>query len=741
MNPSKVGSQGPIDPNKFSSDLSIAEEFRVKKAAQKNRDIPSAASLQVELPKLVEKVIEIVDYNQTPMGPDQVIAEEIEQQTKILEVLADPKRKSVKAIVKERMNTELDKLVAKEKKIETVEDGLREALTAVQLPTEILHTAGTEPYAYAVDLLPMAENHKAAINKIVMPVEITRTILQGVELIGDGAALIVQAEHYLQSKILLTEKKIQLRQNPADENLKLSVFKLRNYVSAQWEALKDKIVNFSSSFATVSLKTTDFILGALEAIAPLTKAAVGWAITLLDVLAESITLWRAQKAKTTHEAWMTQIAKDQRTFQQAEELLSRRRERMILNKAEKLTFPELKATLNEKGIDFDAQKIVNFDDFKARLGDQAFKKDVMERFIDAEDEKEDTINVMTRNSVQALSEAKVKNEKKFFNFKLNKSKIALTLACLSSALAITLEILALVGVIAASASMLAVPGLGFFVLGLGLTGIGLYFFYKHKPNLFKCFIRGVNLRLAFFHLPAKIRVLQLSLKRADIKSKEITSVKYELLKGLIEKQKTLTLTAYPKELQKLLEKLHKATARKVEDFEQLGLKEQLQKFEAELENRKISHRKKIEAAEARRDELIKKVDAWTGENGRLTKLQNQLKEAGNKDFAIANNLLTTAQGQELNIPMVIIEKILYPGSKFEFDEETLKILKDKMNIDIAQISHLIKKEQGNDLMEKNRELMIDKLKEFFKMDDDELLAFMRERLAEKQLNLPHGKVA
>ncbi len=714
--------QPSIDPVQAPPPKKEQEGIQIKKTSQKEEAIPSVINGKVDLPQLPNvNSIKVMDEELSDEFQD--IVEEIEEQLDDLEDSMKPNHKPVRRIANERMHKELNKLEAKKLESGIFEDGAENLIGILQLPTEALHNVVSEPYDYAVEPF-LSHNHpaKGRISQFINPVETARTFLQGVELIGNGAALIIQTAHFHEAKNLLETKEIQLKNKPGDENLRKYVTKLRSYLSFQWETLKEKIVNFASSFATVGLKTTSFVIDIVGGVVPFAKSGVGWGISMLDVMSESISLWRDQKAKTTHEAWMTHIASDQRTLHQAQELLAQRQERMILRKAQKMTFTDLKAAFKGIEIDFADKNINSFEDFKALISQPEMRREIARKFLNETDQKEDTINVMTRNGIQALAEAKARNEKKFYDFNLIKSKLGLTLACISTALTIVLEVLAMVGVIAVAASTLALPGLGFFLMGLTLTGIGLFFFYKHKPNLFKAFIRGVNFRLAFLHIPSKIRSLQLSRNKEEIAFLERASARNEQLLGLLEKQNTLDRAQIPPSLRKVLDKFHRETEKKVEKFQHLDEKVKLQKITEGLKHKNAEYKKKLDLVKEREKELLEKVNFWTGKEGKVTKLQNQLTEAGNKDFALANRLITTAQKKEMNIPLVLVENILDPQLDFEFDEDTIRVLNEKMGIDIKQIPQQLGKVDKEKLMEN--------LKEFFKMDDAELLTYMKHHLTE-----------
>jgi hypothetical protein len=718
INPTS-GPQGPsLDP----TSVPIAQqEIHVSKTTQKT-DIPPVASESIKLHPSSQEFSIKIETN--PTAIDQAV-KDIEKDITTLKKTLD-----------EEFATEISQ------KAKILQDNLK-IVEGIQIPTEIMHVGLTEPYDYIEPLLPIPEDAKTHLGRFVMGVEVTRTALQTVGLVGDGTALILQGIHYQQTKKLLKIKDQEFSENPENIELKNTIDRLKHYLRILWEDIKNKIIDFASGFVSVSLKTASFVMSVYETIAPLLKGGVQWAISLLDIIAEAIALWRAKKAKTTHENWMVHIAQDQKTLPEAEKLLIARQKRMIIKKIDKMEVQELQKKLEEKKIDFQGK---NFDVLKFKQqfknlieNDSEFLREVSNKFIEPDDEHEDTINVMTRQGIRSLADEKARNEEKFFVFKLTKSQIALTLACLSTAATIILEVLAITGVVALSASALAIPGLGFFALGLILAGIGLYFFYKYKPNLFKCFVQGVNLRLALFQIPAKIRALQLSIKTTKLAELQTTNASYEQLQGLLVKEQTLKNMNCPKNCQKILEQLGKEIAKKKDRLESHGITEQELLLE-QLQLKQKENKKQIFEVEKQKEEAQKKVDAWTGEKGTLTILQNRLKEAGTKDFALANGLLEIpkdpqAKKEEMNVPLNIVKKILVNGKEIDpdFDEETIKIFKEKMNIDINQL----RIEVGS----MDKEKLMSKLKEFFKMDDSELLTYMKARLNEKEIALSGKAVA
>ncbi len=715
-------SQVPYVQGIHEGSLDQLDVANIKGTHLKEKEIPAVASQQRELPPTFNEPIKVEKVDESLSN--QQMEEEVQNTEELIrqaQKLHDVPPKSAKEMTKEakaKIRKELEYLKKQ------IQGPAEKIIKGLQVPPDLIHDFLIEPYGYFAEPFPFfTKEMKDTVATIMAPAIWTRDILQGIAFIGDGSALTFQSLFYHEVKKFLQKEKKHLAKNPEDKRLKLTVAKLEKYLSIQGEILKDKIVNFSSSFATIAIKGTNYVIGAMKDVAPLIKSGGGWAISFLDVITESVTLWRAHTAKTTHKSWMEEVAKDQRSKNDAFELLEKRKQRQdqrIQEKIKDLTFEELKEVLEEKGIDFQERKFTSLEDFKALLADKDFRKEIEEKFLG----DEDAINVMTRNAMQALAEVKVKNEKKFFNFKLNASKLNLSLACLSTAVAITLEILAIAGVIAAAGSTLAVPGLGFFVLGIAIAAIGLYFFYKHKPNLFKCYVQGVNLRLAFFQIPTQIRNLQLIKKTAEVKKLTHTCSRYHELRGELEKKENLEKILNNKKYHRILEKFHKETLKKIHDYQDEN--EKVQKLLDKIKAREEKLNRRLEAQSKRQQVLEKKVESWIGEDGIVTKLQNRINEAGNRDFAVANRLITLARKNEngeavkINIPLVIVEKFF--EHHFDLDEETLKILQEKMGIKIRDIilDGKIDKEK-----------LVKQLAIFFKMDDTELLSFMKQQLHNK----------
>lgn len=605
------------------------------------------------------------------------------------------------------LHSAFDALKIKNNKREAIHESVGAIVSNIQIPTEIFYTSVTEPYSYIEPFLRKTGNLKTLIDKVIFPFETTRTILQVVELIGCGAALIFHASHYKEAKTLLNEKKLHFQINNSAEQ-KILIEKLQRFLLAEWEMIKERILDFSYSFIFISLKLTNLVLETIQKVALIARNVISWSyFYLLDILSALISLWRAHQAKTTYHMWMEQVAKDQRSFQQAETLLAKRQERMILQKTKSLTMQELIKLLEENGIDFLKEKLISKEDFERELSDPIFRNKISKKCLNSEDEKLDCLNVLTRNATQVLAETKGKNEANFFNFKLVHAKISLILSCVSASSAIILEALTLAGIIVGSSTLIAIPCLIFFVLGWALAGLSLYFFYKNRPNLFKCYLRGVNLRLSLLQIPAKIRSLQLERKKEEIVKLQIKSVRYHQLQGLLNQKETLEVANYPIELQKMLRELQK----KINDKIGVADKDRLQKLQNELRNKKEYLKRKLTILLKKEDGLRVKVNEWIGKEGIITKLQDQLSIAGNKDFGKTNRLLTTVKNEELNIPLLIAN-----SSEICFDEETIKVLKKKMAIEQCE---------SNGKLDKNK--LMDQIRDFLKMDDSELLEFIKQK--------------
>ncbi|BBI17718.1 hypothetical protein [Neochlamydia sp. S13] len=732
MQPPLIRSQQALKSSSLPTTVPLADEPQVSRTDKHNSAIPSSSIERIEPSDftLVINRVEVLNEEEPFRAEPEVIIAQVEQELENVETLLLLESEPITTFAEQENVYALDSFIKKTEKRKKIEGHLGNAYKATQWAPDKLHKLALEPYGHIAPVIGIPPKLGEIVGNVILPVSIIRTVLRGVEIIGKGAVLIVQGLQYQQAKKLLKQKVEEFKHHPQDEKLKDSISILRKFISAQKRELKNKVINFTLSASFIAAKSTSLVLSALKLAIPAGKTALGWTLSFLDITMKTIGVWQAQKARATHEIWMLELTKDPRTFQQAQDLLAKREERLILRKFQTFSFEEIKDNLEEKGMECETQGIIDKETFEKKITEPSFRAFLLQNFIEDIDQTEDTINVMTRNSLQTLAELKVRSEKKFFTFKLISSNLELILACLSTTLAITLQVLALTGVIALASSSMALPGLGFFVLGIAIMGIGLYFFYRYKPHLFKCVIQGVGVRLEVFQLPAKIRSWQLNKQEERIHTLKITSARYEQLAGLLEQQKTLEAAAYPIELRKTLEKLHKETKKKIDELESYGEQTQLEKMMEELDRKHERQLKMLEKESQKQERLKRKVESWIGKEGKITRLQNRLKEAGSADFATANGLITQAEKKAMNVPLIIMEKILEPNSSFEFDEETQKILKEKMGIDYQALK------KRSDQVDKNA--LMDKLKDFFKMDDTELLALMKQQLnnfkAKKYIN-------
>lgn len=711
MQPEKIGSSrvSKVEPEVNAG----LEDISVKRTDRKN-GLPSVSSEQVIPPEQPFKVASADNVIQNG-NEDQAITQ-IEKGIDFIELAGNLVPKTIDQLAKE--------LVAVEQwneKIEKAESFEEAIMSIAQTPPNLFHQIVMDPFQTIGPTIMEIEDMPLA--KVAMPLTITRNALSVIKMVGDGAVLIAKKRLWNEAKDQLEKFQLELSKFPNNEDLKNNIKKLKILISTLEDEMKEKAVSFLESYASISLKTATLLTSALTSLAPIVKTSLGWVVSTLDILSESIGLWRAQKAKTSHETWMQEIKKNPRDYQDAVLLLAARQQRMIFRKIESYSFEDLKQHLANNGVDLLAKKVTSLDEFKIRLGDPSFRGEVASFLID---EKEETINVMTRNAIQTLSEAKIKNERKFFDFSLIRSKIGVSLATISVVLTVALEVLLITGAVAMAASMVFLPGIGYLAAGFLLGGIGLFLFYKYRPNLFKCFIRAVNLKIALFSIPAQIRAMELRRRTKTLHKLVDKSVRYEQLAGLLEKDKALNKLNPPVKLQKSLEKLRKQTREKIDDFDRMGIQKQIEEMQTQLAVKIDKNMNSIVEAKTRQEIIDKKLAYWTGKEGKITKLQKRLKEAGSKDFAIANRLLE--KDSKETVPALLLKGIL--DGKGYLDEETTKILKDQFGLDISKISQDSTKEE--------KAKIIDDLENFFKMDDSEVLSFMKQRLKEIKASKTEG---
>lgn len=535
--------------------------------------------------------------------------------------------------------------------------------------------------------------------------------------------------------------------------------------SLKW-FIEEQISNIQGLAVTIGIKTLSFVRPSMNLVLEIAKAPLPSPLvpvfpfidSVVSLLTAGYKLHRAQKESTLHEKWV----ENPKFKKPVGKIIIEEQPPLVVHKLdldyEKIPYTYAKDLYEKRQRVFEKRKKAKrgeFDtlmekvDSSKSLGEQTKlfleanipfigaqkkweeegksvdDKDFREFLLNYSVEHEDTLSVSTRNGLEILAKLKPVSEKKFFSFKLNKERILFALTLLLSATMVVLQILAWASVIAIPIAAQAVPGLGIALAGAMLFALGLYLFYRYKPNLFKTIVQGVQVRLVFTRIHNAF--LEYRLKQKKIKQ-AAEAGKIDFIQSFIlQSGRSLTQDGsaseakahVPSQIKEILTRLSPSARKKmnkaesleeqrrilIDDYNAYLLKQEKILSDIETLEKNVSHKKE-------------RIDA----------LAERLRNAAAFDFAKNIGLETMknpdgsaeekAGPENMDIFKIIADGIM--DGNWKFDEETKTILEVEMGIPISEIAQ-------EENQESLRQELHTALKDFFGMDASELAAFIKKQ--------------
>lgn len=525
--------------------------------------------------------------------------------------------------------------------------------------------------------------------------------------------------------------------------------------SLKW-FIEEQISNIQGLAVTIGIKTLSFVRPSMNLVLEIAKAPLPSPLVpvfpfidaVVSLLTAGYKLHRAQKESTLLEKWVgnpkfkepvfnkpgDEIAYVKDLYKKRQAIFEKRKEAKraefdaLMEKVDSIkSLSGQKKLLLEANIAFkSAQK--KWEE-KTDQPVDAFTlkdKDFREFLFNYSVEHEDTISISTReNGLKFLSNLKPITEKKFFSFKLNKERILFALTLLASVAMIVLQILAWASVIAIPIAAQAVPGLGIALAGAMLFALGLYLFYRYKPNLFKTIVQGVQVRLVFTRIHNAF--LEYRLKQKKIKQ-AAEAGKIDFIQSFIlQSGRSLTQngsvseakTNVPSQIKDILNRLSPSARKKMDKAE--SMEEQRRILIDDFNAYLLKQEKILSDIEALEKNVVHKKE-------RIDALAERLRNAAAFDFAKNIGLETMknpdgsaeekAGPENMDIFKIIADGII--DGNWKFDEETIIILEKKMGIPITEYSKVKDPERLRQDLHKD-------LKDFFGMDASQLIAFFKKQ--------------
>jgi len=511
------------------------------------------------------------------------------------------------------------------------------------------------------------------------------------DLVGDIAFHIFKKAFVKKASALLKAMKKQLTIEP-EEQLEKDIKEFQGWLDRQKEALKDEAITLGvmkGSYLPVGTYRIWSWVGKLPKAA---KFVFAWLYPIALAVMSGYTWYQTRKAEKKMKDWIQRVQdidleklkklksesekdpakkgpvdilleKRQKAYEARREKAKEDLDKYLQSEEfKKLDLKDMKEELKmKKGIEI-PKDIITIEDLNNELKEDKY----ITEYLDYKD----AVAIRTRKKLKKQVANKLKVRKSFLSFKGTKAKTEFAGAVICAVLVGIFKTLALTGTITAAIGGLALSltGVGFAVLTFGVLVAGLIYFYKKKPNVFKEFFKGVQLRLALKEIPYAIQNFRLSLKTMKLagqtyKAAGLSAQRQQIL-GLIKADEKIKPSKVDKSLRPLLKKLKLKT-----EFDKKAFESRLGKYE----------KKKVETAKKLKKEietLGRKVKSW---EKKLKPLQERLQKARWKDY------LRTVKRADKKGRKDLMDEIV-DGVVTGEDEETLEIMRDYMGIKIKNFN-------------------------------------------------------
>ncbi|MBS4167578.1 hypothetical protein [Parachlamydia sp. AcF125] len=341
-----------------------------------------------------------------------------------------------------------------------------------------------------------------------------------------------------------------------------------------------------------------------------------------------------------------------------------------------ITLDEVQALLREKGIRLeDIKETLSLDSLKEEL----HKSEVKERLLCIYARHQDTIQISSRQALLTSEAMKVLSVQKKLGFSIKLSLANLFLTTLAVATVVVLNVLVMTAILTVPPFALILLAALFFAAVLILGGVGLLYFYRKNPHRFKEIIKGVDLRLRMYEIPAAFR--RYFLKRKQQKQIDELAATYKLRVQIQQIEGILGQFSLHSQ------KLSKGRERSTIEFMPSGLSaEEVALYKKQLEKLESLYKKKIKSYEYKRanrakkiQRLEKKVKYW---NAKKKPFLDRLKQAGVADYLHEMKLFSSTPAKPAPLSKIIVDGIFtHPHL---LDQETLHILDRRFGIDVRK---------------------------------------------------------
>ncbi|MCB1135451.1 MAG: hypothetical protein KDK78_04195 [Chlamydiia bacterium] len=277
-----------------------------------------------------------------------------------------------------------------------------------------------------------------------------------------------------------------------------------------------------------------------------------------------------------------------------------------LNRLQGLPTSELKERLSDYGIDLEREGA--FVNSKEEAAAALHDSEIRPRLIDKIKRTKEAKALMAKKALTNLGDWKHRFVRKLQRRDTVTAGLTLALGTVAVGIGLTLKLLSVAAIFTAAWFPFMIPGLIFVGLGVATLAVGLYFFYRERPNYMRVVVQGKTSKVLY----QKIRIAVLRLRRR-MQTKRIMPLAHRMY----------MLTLQREELRSALEQLRSEETRRHFDASRSGLlayeaEAELRRLElearkraAEVESELKRHREALELTEeaiAQRMERLKEVE-------------------------------------------------------------------------------------------------------------------------------------
>lgn len=561
-----------------------------------------------------------------------------------------------------------------------------------------------------------------------------------IEMLNKGSVVIVSLLllNCMKKIIKVKEERYNLIEETKDPVLEREILLLKNWVKVQSIVTNENIqkLGLESVFSSPQGVTT--ILNLANASSAIFSSVLGWVGIGLSIISQVRSLRKNQQDFNKHVVW-TEIIKnsgmignDAKKVYDEQKLIFKNRLELNLRTLNSFLSPiieelqsaedypledqkkvllETKIKLKDVGIEVPLDHEATVETLYSYLSNSLNHENLNKMMV----QKKETLSVSLRNGLRTLANRKEKIDKGFLKFSLNKTRIVFTATMVVTAVTIAIKVLSIVGVISAVAASAALAATGFGILALGITCtiLGAVYLYIKKPNIFKTYLQGIQLKLLFWRIPLAIHTHR---RNYTLMQEHKISVEINLIAGRILEIDKLLKTDNKEEIKNYLRKINKKISGNVEEI--------LENYKQGLIKTQISKEAEFEIRNKKLNDLNLSVAKFSE---KVETLQEKINNAGWKDFerllnkkkykedkASSEKLLISNKNDEVKI---LVEHLLKDSTLLE-DSETKKIL-NHMDVDITKLN---KKD-----LEAVKEGAEKSLRVFFAMDVDDTLYLIKKQ--------------